>query len=203
MVRGTSDARVDGTMSNKRSSVLLIFKSVLFLLALFVFTGIIHEVAHLVAAKAMGVTIASFTWFDSQYLAPSFVTAGTESELAWTVVGCAGGFIAGTVLLGTVAVKMRWFRASFFRWLAGLWTFTWGASQVSVCFLEGFANDTYLANSLDLFSWASVVMLAGGLLGVAVYIVWSPEGLRRDVLSSSRDLSPASTNDSCSSSSLS
>lgn len=188
----SSDTRVDGTMSKKHSSVLLIVKSVLYLLALFVFTGIIHELAHLVAAKAMGVTIASFTWFDSQYLAPSFITAGTESKLAWTVVGCAGGFVAGLALMGTVVVKRRWFRVSFFRWLAGLWTFAWGASQISVSVLEGFANDTYLANSLDLFSWASAVMLAGGLLGVAVYIVWSPEGLHRDVLSSSRDLSTAS-----------
>ena len=175
-------------MSKKHSSALLIAKSVLYLLALFVATGIIHEAAHLVTAKAMGVTIASFTWFDSQYLAPAFTTAGTESNLAWTVVGCAGGFVTGTALMGIVAVKMRWFRVSFFRWLTGMWMFTWGASQISAGFLEGFANDTYLAGALDLFSWANGVMLAGGLLGSAVYMIWSPEGLRRDVLSSSRDL---------------
>lgn len=158
-------------ITKNHSSILFIAESVLFLLALFVGTGIIHELAHLVAAKAMGVTIASFTWFDSQYLAPTFTTAGTESKLAWTVVGCAGGFVAGLALLGIVAVKSRWFRVSFFRWLAGLWTFAWGASQISVSVLEGFANDIYLAGAMDLFSWANGVMLAGGLLGVAVYMV--------------------------------
>jgi hypothetical protein len=115
--------------------------------------------------------------FDSHYLAPTFTTAGTESKLAWTVVGCAGGFVAGLALMGIVVVKRRWFRVSFFRWLAGLWTFTCGASQISLGVLEGFANDTYLAGAVDLFSWANGVMLAGGLLGSAVYMVWSPEGL--------------------------
>lgn len=171
-------------VTRKYTTIVFIAKSVLFLLALFVVTGIIHELAHLVAAKAMGVTIASFTWFDSQYLAPSFVTAGTESRLAWTVVGCAGGFVAGLALMGTVAVKSRCFRVSFFRWLAGLWTFAWGASQLSVSVLEGFANDIYLAGATDLFFWANGVMLATGLLGSAIYMVWSPEGLRRDGFSS-------------------
>ncbi len=170
--------------TENHSSIRLIAKSILFLLALFVFTRVIHEAAHLIAAKAIGVTIASFTWFDSQYLAPTFVTAGTESKLAWTVVGCAGGFVAGTALMGIVAVKMRWFRASFFQWMAGLWMFTWGASQISVGFLEGFANDIYLTGATDLFSWANGVMLAMGLIGTAVYMVWSPEGLRREVFSS-------------------
>jgi hypothetical protein len=118
--------------------------------------------------------------FDSHYLAPTFTTAGTESKLAWTIVGCAGGFVAGVALMGTVAVKSRWFRASFFRWLVGLWAFTWGASQISLGVLEGFANDIYLAGAVDLFSWANGVMLAGGLLGVSIYLVWSPEGLRRE-----------------------
>ena len=60
------------------------------------------------------------------------------------------------------------------------WMFICVASQLSVGFLEGFANDIYLANSLDLFSWASVVMFAGGLIGAAVYMTLWPEGLRRD-----------------------
>jgi hypothetical protein len=102
-------------LSKKQSPVLLIFKSVLFLPSLLVFTVAVHELAHLAAARAMGVTIASFTWFDSRYLAPSLITAGTESNLAWTVVGCAGGFVAGLALTGTVTVNRRWFRASLFR----------------------------------------------------------------------------------------
>ncbi|MGB2856466.1 MAG: hypothetical protein WBC61_07470 [Dehalococcoidia bacterium] len=55
--------------TKNHSPILLIVKSVLFLIALFVATVIIHEVAHLVAAMVMGVQIASFTWFDPQYLA--------------------------------------------------------------------------------------------------------------------------------------
>ena len=162
----------------------LTVKSILFLLALLVFTGGIHEIAHLVAARAMGVAIASFTLFDSHYLAPTLITADTASELEQAAVGCAGGFVAGLTLIGIVGVKHKWFKASFLRWLAGLWMLTCGASQLSVGFLEGLANDAYLASATDLFSWASLVMLAGGLLGAVIYMIWSPEGLRRDGFSS-------------------
>jgi len=37
---------------------------------------------------------------------------------------------------------------------------------------------------LDLFSWANGVMLAGSLLGVVIYLIWSPEGLHREGFSS-------------------
>ncbi|MCJ7522581.1 MAG: hypothetical protein MUP21_10255 [Dehalococcoidia bacterium] len=51
-------------------------------------------------------------------------------------------------------------------------------------FLEGFTNDIYWAGALDLFSWANGVMLAGSLLGVVIYLIWSPEGLHREGFSS-------------------
>ena len=66
--------------------------------------------------------------------------------------------------------------------------FGWGLSQLSVGFLEGFANDIYLAGATDLFSWANGVMLAGGLLGHAIYMVWSPQGLRREGFSSPNNI---------------
>lgn len=91
--------------TRNHSLILLIGKSVLFLLVLLAVTSIIHEVAHLVAALIMGVPIVSFAWFDPQYLAASLVTGATQSRLALTVIGCAGGFVAGSVLLAIVAVK--------------------------------------------------------------------------------------------------
>lgn len=175
-------------ITTKQSPALLIAKSVVFLFALLAVTSIIHEGAHLVAALIMGVPIVSFTWFDPQYLAASLVTGATESRLALTVIGCSGGFVTGALLLGIVAVKREWFRVSFYRWLWGLWLFALGTSQICVGVLEGFANDTYLAGALDLFSWANGMMLAGGLLGSAIYMIWSPEGLRRDGFSSSNNI---------------
>ena len=161
--------------TRNHSLILLIAKSVLFLLALLIVTSIIHEGAHLVAALAMGVPIVSFTWFDPQYLAASLVTGATDSRLTLTIIGCSGGFVTGILLLAIVAVKRGWFRVSFYRWLWGLWLFALGVSQISVGVLEGTAGDVYVAGATDMLSWTHGVTLASGLAGAAIYWVWMPE----------------------------
>jgi len=160
--------------TKNHSSILLISKSVLFLLALLVLISIIHEVAHLIAALAIGVPIVSFTWFDPQYSGVALVTGTTESRSALTVVGCSGGFVTGSLLLGIVAIKRQWFKASFYRWLWGLWLIALGVSQISVGVLEGVARDVYVAGGTDLLSWTHGVTLAGGLIGAAIYWIWMP-----------------------------
>jgi len=122
---------IDEMKAKNPSLILLIAKSVLFLLALLAIISIIHEGAHLVAAVMMGVPVASFTWFDPQYHAATLITGPMESRLALTVVGCSGGFVTGMLLLAIVAVKREWFRASFYRWLVGLWIFALGASSIT------------------------------------------------------------------------
>ena len=155
--------------TKNHSLILLIGKSVLFLLALLIVTSIIHEGAHLAAALAMGVPIVSFTWFDPQYLATALVTGATESRLALTVIGCAGGFVTGMLLLALMVVKREWFKVSFYRWLVGLWVFALGTSQICVGVLEGTAGDVYVAGATNLLSWTHGVTLADGLVGAAIY----------------------------------
>ncbi len=162
--------------TKNHSSILLIGKSVLFPLALLVLISIIHEVAHLIAALAIGVPIVSFTWFDPQYSGVALVTGTTESRSALTVIGCSGGLVTGMLLLVTVVVKREWFKQSLFRWLVGLWMFALGTSQICVGILEGMATDVYVAGATNLLSWTHGVTLAGGLIGAAVYWVWLKDG---------------------------
>ena len=166
--------------AKNHSLILLIAKSVFFLLAILFGTSITHEGAHLVAVLIMGVPIVSFTWFDPQYFAASLVIGATESRLALTVVGCSGGFVAGTLLLAIVVTKKEWFKVAFYRWLVGMWIFALGASQISLGVLEGTAGDVYVAGATDLLSWTHGVTLAGGFVGAAVY--WIKVPLREDTV---------------------
>lgn len=96
-------------MSNNRVVTLLAVKSFLSLIALVLFTSIIHEGAHLVTAVIMKVPILSFTWFDPRYFAPCIrllcyriYFADDSSKLLWgtsyrTVISDDPGFQKGMV----------------------------------------------------------------------------------------------------------
>ena len=99
-------------MSRSRIVILLAVKSFFSLIALVMLTTVIHEGAHYVAAPIMKVPIASFTWFDPQYLSPVFVSGSTEHTLEMHVVSYAGGLVTGVLLSTILTFKREWFKQS-------------------------------------------------------------------------------------------
>ena len=95
-------------MRSKRSSVLLVVKSLLSLLALALVTVAIHEGAHLASAIVVNVPVASLAWFDTNHLAPALVSASTSNTFGLTVVDCAGGILAGALLLTILISRRGW-----------------------------------------------------------------------------------------------
>ncbi len=161
-------------MSRKRIVILLTVKSFFSLIALFLLTTVIHEGAHYIAAVIMKVPIASFTWFDSRYFAPVFVSGSTEYTLGMQVVSYAGGLVTGVFLLAALALKRGWFKQSSYRWLLGLYIATFGFWEVSQGILEGAFHKMYIADVTNILSLSYCVGYASAVLCMVLYWVLMP-----------------------------
>ena len=161
--------------TSRKIVVLLGVKSAFSLLFLLVFTVIGHEGVHYIAASILGIPIAHFTWFDSNYLAPVFVAGSTENSIGMSVVGYAGGIVTGTALLVPLALKRKWFKQSLYNWLLGLYLVTFGFWQISQGILEGAFNQEYILNATYLLSSPThYVGYAAAFLGMFLYWLLMP-----------------------------
>ena len=149
-------------------------KSFFSLIALVLFTIVIHEGAHYVAAVIMKVPIQSFSWFDPRYLAPLFVSSSTEDTLGYKVVSYAGGLVTGALLLAILVLKRGWFKQSLYRWFLGLYIAAFGFWEICQGILEGAFHDMYIADATNVFSLSYCVGYASAVLGMALYWVFMP-----------------------------
>lgn len=161
-------------MMNKQSAVSFTIRSVLSFLVLTLLTALIHEGAHLAFAAIVRVPIESFSWFNTRYLAPGFISGPTENALGLTVIGYAGGLVTGTVLLTILIRKRDWFKRSEFRWLLGCYMATLGFWQLCQGILEGAFHDMYISNATDIFSLTYGIGYASTLLGMVLYFLSMP-----------------------------
>ena len=162
-------------MSRKRTVILLAVRSFVSLIGLVLFTVVIHEGAHYAVALIMKVPIASFTWFDSRYFAPAFVSASTEYILGMHVVSYAGGLVTGVLLLAILFLKRAWFKQSLYRWLLGFYIATFGFWQICQGILEGAFHQAYILNATNLlFSPTHHIGYASAFLGMVFYWVFMP-----------------------------
>lgn len=165
-------------MTKNRVIILVATKSALSLIVLLLFTIILHEGAHYIAAIIMKVPIASFTWFDPRYLAPVFVSGSIEYTLGYKVVSYAGGLVTGVPLLAILAFKRDWFKQSLYRWLLGFYMATFSFWEMCQGILEGAFHDMYIADATDILSLSYCVGYASAVLGMVLYWVFIP-GVKR------------------------
>ena len=161
--------------TNRKSLILLGFKSAFSLLLLFILTVIVHEGAHYIAALILGIPIAHFTWFDPNYFAPAFFSGSIEHTTKMTIVSYAGGLVTGLLLLSILFFKRSWFKQSLYRWLLGFYIAMFGFWEICQGILEGAFHQVYIHNATNLlFSPIHYIGYASALLGMALYWVFMP-----------------------------
>ena len=152
-----------------RRLVLLVAKVASSLILLLVVTTILYESSHVITATILGIPIASFTWFDPNYFAPSITPGPTENTFGMQIVGYAGGLVTGIILLGILILKRDWFRQSLYKWFLGLSVAAFGVWELSHGILEGAFHDKYIHDVTSIFSSSYYIGHASALLGMVVY----------------------------------
>jgi len=161
--------------TNRKSAILLGVKLAFSLLFLFILTVIVHEGAHYITALILGIPIAHFTWFDSNYLAPIFISASTGHSTGLTIVSYAGGSVTGVLLLSIFILKRNWFIQSIYRWLLGFYLITFGFWQICHGILEGACHQIYISNATNLFFGSThYIGYASAILGMVLYWLLMP-----------------------------
>ena len=161
-------------MTKYRVWLLFLAKSLSSLLALLVFTVVVHEVSHLITAVIMRVPIASFEWFAPRYFAPVFFSGSEEYTLGYKVVSYSGGLFTSLILLSILVFKRKWFRLSLYRWFLGFYIATFGFWQVCHGILEGAFHDMYIADATNIFSLSYFIGYASAFLGMISYWLLMP-----------------------------
>ena len=156
-------------MSKNRRLVLIVGKLTLSLLALVLLTVIVHEGAHLVTARILGIPIANFVWFDPKYLSPVIKSASVGYPIETQIVDYAGGLVTGALSLAVLALKRGWFRKSLYKWFLGLSIATFGFWQISHGILEGAFHQKYMSDVTNLLSSSYYIGYAAGLFGMVLY----------------------------------
>ncbi len=132
---------------------------------------VIHEGAHYVVAKAVGIHVTSVSWLGGK------VTYMIE-ERTWglTLADYAGGLVAGSVLLITVILKRNWFQKTPYHLLVGMFIAGFGVYQVVEGSLEGASHDAYMAGGLIHI----IAVILAALTTVVYYFMGSkPEMLKK------------------------
>lgn len=136
--------------------------------------AIIHELAHLAAAWVLGISIVSFSPFDSTYLSPAIrISPDTDFSLR-TSFWYAGGVTAGAVMFLPLALARKWFLRSTDRWALGLSLSSLGLVQLGLGFMEGALHGLYIEGAGTLGSANSLAAAWCAVMGFLVYVAVFP-----------------------------
>jgi hypothetical protein len=131
-------------------------------MGIIVFTAIIHEVGHTIAALALGVPFSEIK-FGFYGINPSVTIPDSFASTPLTIQHYAGGFTAAIILL---PIYLFWFmryrkKPTFINWFAGLVTITAFGLQIGQGYIEGHFHALYIIDAGSFFALKDIVVYLG------------------------------------------
>lgn len=138
-----------------------------YLVGVIVFTVIIHEAGHTIAALALGVPFTEIE-FGFYGINPSVTIPDRFAGAPLTIQHYAGGFMAAIILL---PIYLFWFRRyrnkpNFLNWATGLITITAFGLQLVQGYIEGRFHAIYIMRANSLFD------VKDGLVYIGIALMW-------------------------------
>jgi hypothetical protein len=134
----------------------------LYLIGIVIFTTIIHEAGHVIAALALEVPFKEIE-LGFYGINPSVTIPDRFASAPLTIQHYAGGFTAAIIL---IPIYLFWFRRNrkkptIFNWFAGLITITAFGLQVGQGYIEGRFHALYIVDVGSIFDPKDIVVYLG------------------------------------------
>ena len=146
----------------------------LYLIGVIIFSTIIHEVGHTIAALALGVPFSEIK-FGFYGINPSITIPDRFATAPLTILHYAGGFTAAIILL---PIYLFWYmryrkNPTFFYWFAGLITITAFGLQIGQGYIEGRFHALYISGAGSLFALKDIVVYLGiAIMWIIHFHIW-------------------------------